>query len=54
MSGAGYAWWSSSVVSTRIRVVAVIVKVTSRAVVSGSRSARGSPASFLRRGAHAV
>jgi hypothetical protein len=45
------------VVSTRIRVVfvlplrvaAVTVKVTSRAMVSGSRSARGSAASFLRR-----
>ncbi|HTQ89753.1 MAG TPA: hypothetical protein VMK84_09695 [Streptosporangiaceae bacterium] len=44
-------------VSTRIAVVfvlplrvrAVTVKVTSRAAVSGSRSACGSPASFLRR-----
>jgi hypothetical protein len=45
------------VVSTRITVVfvlplrvrAVTVKVTSRAAVSGSRSARGSPVSCLRR-----
>ena len=48
---------SSRVVSTRIRVVfilpllvvAVTVKVTSRAAASGSRPARRSPASFRRR-----
>ena len=57
MSAAGNASWSKSVVRIRVRVVlarplrvvAVMVKVTSRAGVSGSRSACGSPASFLRR-----
>jgi hypothetical protein len=54
---AGYFSWSRRVATTRMRVVlvrplrvrAVTVKVTSRAAVSGSRSARGSPAWFLRR-----